>query len=142
MTVLSMAAAMALIKAAIYTALSPLVGLDREGLPRCYWQVAPVAGDALDGADPATIIFQSQDNGGQGEPSLGGRGWSGLIAIKVYAPTDDAVDALLPQIELAMAGAAAPIGYSLTAIESAPLTLVADSGAAGGLIYRLALHQT
>jgi hypothetical protein len=137
-----MAAAIPLIKAAIASALSPLVGVDREGLPRCYWTKEPVQGDALDAADPPTIIFQSQDNGGQGDPFVGSRGWTGLIAIKVYAPTDDAVDQMLPQIELAMAAITSPSGYSLSTIESFPLTLAADSGAAGGLIYRMALHQT
>lgn len=141
MGMLSMAAAIPIVKAAVFAALAPLVGDDPTGLPRCYWQQAPDVADTLDGPDPDTLIFQSQDNGGKAAPYLGSRGWSGLIAVKAYAATDDGADALIAAVEGAMAGITAAEGYTLAILEVSPLTIPADSGGAAGLLYRLSLNE-
>lgn len=134
--ILSISQALPNVKAAVFAAMSPLVGLDGESLPAVYWEEATAA-------RPKTyLVFQSQDNGGKQVPSIGGRGWTGLITIKAYAPTHDEVDLLLPRVELAMASATAPAGYDLTVMECYPLTLRSgDASKAGGLIFRLALYR-
>lgn len=140
MSMISMAAAIPIVKAAVYAALAPLVGDDPTGLPRCYWQKAPDVADVRDGPDPPTLIFQSQDNGGKAAPRIGGRGWTGLIAVKAYAATDDGADTLIAAAETAMASIAAAEGYTIAILEVSPLTIPADSGAAAGLLYRINLN--
>lgn len=135
MSILPISRAIPIVKAAILAALAPLVDLDKEGLPSVYWEQATPA------RVYPCIVFQSQDNGGKAESTIGGRGWSGLFAIKVYALTPDDVDALLPEIELAMASASAADGYDLTVLECYPLTLPSgDTTAAGGLIFRISVY--
>jgi len=133
---IAMAQALPIVQAAIVARLAPLVGLDAQGLPRCYWQRAPIAADVQ--PDPGTIVFQSQDRGGREEAYLGACGWAGLIAIKVYATQADRVDALLGQVEAAMAGIVAGTGQ-LSIVGVAPLTLPVDRGEAAGLLYSLTL---
>lgn len=137
MSLLPISQAIPIVKTAIFTALAPLVPLDADSIPAVYWEIA-------DSRRPATcIVFQSQDSGGRSQPSIGGRGWAGLIAIKVYAPTPAEVDIVLGEIELAMAGASAGTTADLAIIDCYPLTLpTGDTTAAGGLIYRIAVYPT
>ena len=135
MTIMPMSAAIPIVKAAIYTALSPLVAEDDAGLPSVYWQEGQL------GHAATWLVFDSQDKGGKAEETMGGRGWSGLITVRAYAPDDNTIDLLLPLVELAMQTPAQPAGYSITLLETRPLTIPAsDSISAGGLLFRLAVY--
>jgi hypothetical protein len=135
MILMPMSAAIPIVKAALFAALAPLVEHDAAGLASVYWAESPL------GHAATWLVFQSQDNGGKAEPMIGMRGWSGLITVKAYAPTDDAIDILLPRVELAMQTPAQPTGYRITLLETRPLTIPAsDSIYAGGLLFRLAIY--
>lgn len=137
MTIIRASEPLPIVRAAIAAALSPLVPLDLDGLPRCYWQLA----SERSGGRPL-IIFQSQDRGGQIAPFIGAAGWSGLFAIKAYGDYSDQADELINSADQAMLEIASPAGYHLTVLESTPLT-EAPTGdqRMAGVIYRLALYK-
>ena len=120
-------------KAAICGALSPLVGVDVQGMAACYWLKAP-----LEAPFPC-FVFQSQDNGGQRRDFLDAGGWEGLMTIKALDRTPKGADTLLATVPPALSSLSAA-GYTITALLERPLTMPPlDNVWTSGLIYRMTI---
>lgn len=135
--------AITLMRTALYGALSPLVD-DFGGKPACYWQrVDEGVADALV-TNPATLascfVYQSQDNGGKQDVTIGDRGWSGLVTIRALAGSQKAAETLLNTIPEPLILSAD--GYEVTAVFVRPLTLPAvDNVFTAAFIYRISIRS-
>jgi hypothetical protein len=136
--------AITLVRTALYGALSPLVD-DFNGKPACYWQrVEEGVADALVANPPtltACFVYQSQDNGGKQDVTIGDRGWSGLVTIRALAGSLRAAETLLASIPDPLVLSAT--GYDITAIFDRPLVLpVVENVHTAASIYRISIRRT
>lgn len=118
MTVVPIYSAIRLVRFCIVPALAALAS------PRgVYWLQAP-EGTAL-----PFVIVQSQDGGGQGEPSLSALGWSGLITVKTLANANGGgnaaatAEALMEAVAPGMEGLTPPVGYDLSVAYVRPIVV-------------------
>lgn len=127
--------AIPVIRAAIYSALTPLAAT-YLGLPKVYWLVAD------QGAPLPLFVFQSQDLGGRDASMLSLAGWRGEMTIKTLGRNQAEADALLDGVHTAMAGLTAS-GFTVTATLLRPLvTRPLDGVWQAGLIYTIELYRS
>jgi hypothetical protein len=118
--------AIAVLRKAIFEALDPLTAVG------VYW-VQATQGVAL-----PFVIYQSQDNGGQAQKSVGALGWSGLITVRALAANQSAAETLMLAVAPGMASLSAS-GYQITTAYERPITIPPGDSWQCGHIWRVTI---
>lgn len=133
MSVTQITNGMALIRAALATALASLVGT-YEGQPRAYWLQAPEL-------SPLPLLIYQPQSPPQAADFLNGAGADGLFTIKALAASNAAAETLIATVPAAIAGLAIT-GYSVRAVFVRELSLPPrDDAYTAGLIYSIELYH-
>jgi hypothetical protein len=125
--------AMALIRAALASALASLVGTF-EGQRKAYWLQAPELA-------PLPLIVYQPQAAPQDASFLNGAGAGGLFTIKAIAATNAAAESLIASVPAVMTSLAIP-GYGVRAVFVRELSLPPrDDAYTAGLIYDIAIYS-
>jgi hypothetical protein len=119
------------LRAAIYTALSPLAA--PSGV---YW---------LQAAQTATlpfVIMQSQDAGGKAVKHLGDYAWEGLVTVKALATSQSAAATLLAAVIPGMASLTSS-GYTFLVEHERPIVIPPDVNGVwqAAQLYRVGIYK-
>lgn len=126
MTEAPVVTAIAIVRAALQTALSGVVP-SWNGQPAVFWRQAPaqLVGGLRQGTPATCLIYQSQDLGGNRWDHVHVAGWRGLIVIRALAasPGEDAAEAQLAAVPGALAALVVPAGYAIGVRFDRPVVL-------------------
>jgi hypothetical protein len=125
--------AIAVVRAALYTALAPVAGT-YLGIKKVYWL------QAAQGAPLPFVIFQPQDPGGDAS-FLNNNGYEGLWTIRALADSASGAETLLNATVAPIAAITTAGGYSFTAtFEQVIAPPPVDTVFQTGLVYRVRMY--